>query len=39
MTGIASPAEIGFDLKRNRVFVAVFLEDRVIIRDLPASTG
>lgn len=36
-TGIASPADIGFDPRRNRVLIPVFLEDRVVIRELPTS--
>lgn len=38
ITGIPSPADIGYDPKRNRVLIPVFLEDRVIIRDLPAAS-
>jgi hypothetical protein len=31
---LPSPADIGFDPKRNRVLIPVFTEDRVVIRDL-----
>lgn len=35
--GVASPADIGFDAKRNRVLIPVLTENRVLIRDLPAA--
>lgn len=36
ITGVASPADIGFDATRNRVLIPLFLENRVVFRDLPA---
>lgn len=34
--GIPTPADIGYDARRNRVLIPVFEEDRIIIRELPA---
>lgn len=39
ITGVTSPADIGFDAKRNRVLIPLFLEDRVVIRDLPPAAA
>lgn len=33
--GIPTPADIGYDIRRNRVLIPVFQEDQVLIRELP----
>ena len=35
VTGVESPADIGFDTKRKRILIPVFLQNRVEIRNLP----
>jgi sugar lactone lactonase YvrE len=37
VAGVASPADIGFDARRNRILIPVFTENRVVIRDLPVA--
>lgn len=32
--GVASPADIGFDARRNRVLIPSFMDNRVVIRDV-----
>jgi len=39
LAGIKSPADIGYDAKRNRLLVPVFEENAVQIRQLPAETA
>jgi hypothetical protein len=38
LVGERSPADIGFDSKRNRILIPVFLHDEVRVVDLPAAT-
>lgn len=39
ITGVPSPADIAFDASRNRVLIPLFLEDRVVFRDLPPAAA
>lgn len=37
VTGVASPADIGYDEGRNRLLIPLFSKDEVILHDLPAQ--
>jgi streptogramin lyase len=35
--GVEAPADIGYDVGRNRVLVPLFMDDTVLLRDLPSA--